>query len=258
MPYIATPDDADINHSGEVNVIDLSSASQHSGKLTSYSPLVSQMIQDRGNKQVPHEITLVDPPRSWSWGTHGEENDMSTGSCNFWMVAEPDAAIAGQSFTQRIAIKSCHLLLLVNGQWSQRWDGNPGLSWCVSCNYETNGNYSSIPHNTELDGAWSFALPTGKAIHCAQSSPGLIVPIQPQAVVAVMIARMIGGQVNWGVNCGADWKTAQGGAPPIAPSAGIGRFLRLGSHYRRITMLASPLNDDQLRANPPPNIVLPS
>lgn len=261
MAYLPTVDDADVTRNGAVNVSDLQQCAAYANRWSSHSTLLQQCSSDRGNAGQPHEIDLHNPPAGWPWGITAVENPMLGAgdmpkSMNFWMVAEPDVSITGP-YTSRLAIYSCHMRWLVGSTWYS-WDGYPSLSWKVSSNYATDGDYVDVTHTLEADGSWSFALPTGKALHMSQFSPGVQLTTAPTAIIAAMWARLINGQEKWAVNCGTDYKRPDGTSDPIAAASGNGRFLRLGATYRRVVMLSSSLTDAELTANPPPAIPTPA
>lgn len=215
--------------------------------------LTELLIAERGDHAAAHEITLVDPPRSYDWGLHSKEYAKTqSGSLTPWLVAERDASQINTTFNARVAIRRIRMYVLKSGVWHLGYDGLP--QWMVSSNPETNGQYVDIGHTVEADGSWSFAFPAGRALHMAANSPTYVVS-GANGVAVVIEARVVGAQAastRWGLNAGADVKAADGSCSAICGAAGIGRFGLLTGSYRNYTMLSTTLSDSQFRATPPP------
>lgn len=174
-----------------------------------------------------------------------------TGSLNAWLVVERDASQISATSSARVAIRTVRMMVLVGGAWRVGMNGSPGLSWMVTSNPETNGQYQDVGHNVEPDGSWSFAFPPNRALHFSQTSPGYVIPGTATGVAVLVEARVIGNGTLWGLNAGADYKGADGSCAAICGAAGIGPFGLLSSSYRWYAMLVTTLSDAQVRANPP-------
>jgi hypothetical protein len=216
---------------------------------TAIASLTELLIATR---HAPDEIQLAAPMSGWSWCCGAVEYAKTgTGSLNAWMVVERDGSQMGLTSNARVAIKSVRMMVLVDGVWHIGMSGTPGLSWTVTSNIETNGEYVDVGHNVEPDGSWSFAFPPNRALHFSQVSPGYVIGGTATGVAVVVEARVIGGSPLWGLAAGADYKDVRGFCSAICGAAGEGAFGLLTGSYRWYTMLVTTLTDAQVRALPP-------
>jgi hypothetical protein len=217
---------------------------------------VEQIIATRGDNGLAHDITLVDPLPSNSWGRHGTEDNKSLPPGNNtvapWLVVERDASQINANLDVRFNIRNirCYSYQPSTHSWIKIYSGLPG--WMVSSDPSTASGYVPITPTIESDGSYSFDVPAGRALHMSSGQwwPTLA---QSDGILTTLEARLIGPGVaaaKIAVAPGADFRT--NADYTTTNQSGFGHLGLLTQDWQTYHMLSSVLTDNEVRANPPP------
>lgn len=219
---------------------------------SSTSTLLDLLIANRGQHQLPHEITLADPMGSYSWGQHATEDTPSISgphSLNAWLAAFRNNGEATQPGA-RIYVRRVAAWVLTNGSWLKCYDGSMAGQWLVSSNQDTSGDYQNIAVTNEADGSISFTPPPApRAVHFSTNPPTCV--FSGSTAVAVTVEARMTGAGTWGMAPGADFRDTAGSGGSIEQSC-WGKLNRLTTTFRVATCLSSSLTDAQIRNSNPP------
>lgn len=186
----------------------------------------------------PHDGTLCDPPRSWSWGEHGERQGVNgtgqipSGATQFtaWGVYQQRQCGQSAGGTQ---IQARNLRILVPS-WSARAGG---FEWCEVRAQTTIGGGQGCSGSA---GNWTMPG-TDLSLHWATNRRALD---GASCFVVLVEYRKVGaGQVM--ANAGADAILSNGTIWGLV----VGRFVLLTEDWRQVG--ASSCSDALLRQNPP-------
>lgn len=227
---------------------------------------VDLLIATRPDHMLPHAVTLPYPMRDWSWGQHGTEDKKykmaDSGGVDSWLVMWRDVTTLGMPTSARFNVRRMAVWnhQPSNKQWVKIYDGLP--TWMVTSDLSSAGGYLDVAPTHEVDGSYSFALPTNLLLHMAGTNWPWPLISEGDGIVVVVEARLLGTPAaitaaKAGVAAGADYRgpggdLSRGWNTPGFYQSGFGQIGLLTADWKAFDMVSSTLSDNELRANPPP------